>query len=237
MPIEIDNDKVSDLDQKRKSKKDYRPSKDMVQQDQSKLRAAIEKATKDKPPEIYEPRCHVCTSPHRRYIETLLIKGANYVWISQNVPGQDESKIDRRSVSNHAKNHMGYDDAATRAILEAEAEQIAQNYEEGVKGAITHRGVLEVAARKAFEDIVNGVVSVEPRDLIAIINTIEKMDEQTEMVAVNQLRAQVNAFVEAIRAETDPDTWERIHQRFRNIMRADGHELTAGEIADAEVIG
>lgn len=235
MPIDIDNDNVRDLDKKRKDK-DYRPSQEMVAKGREKARSAIAKATKDKPPVPYEPRCHVCTSPHRQYVEGLLIKGANYVWISENVPGQEGSKIDRRSVSTHAKKHMGYNDAAIRAILEAEAEQSAQNYEEGVRGAITHRGVLEVALRKAYEDIAAGVVTVEPRDLISIVNTISKMDEQTETVAVNQLRAQVNAFVESIRAETDPETWDRIWTRFKGIMQEDGHTLPASTVTDAEVI-
>ena len=240
MPIEIDNDNVSDLDTKRKAKggKDYRPSREMVAKEQTTARAAIEKAIKSKPPEIHEPRCHVCTSPYRHHIEKLLAaKGANYVWISENIPGKDGTKIDRRSVSTHAKRHMSYDSAAIRAILEAEAEASAQNFEEGVRGAITHRGVLEVALRKAFEDIANGTTTVEPRDLIAIVNQIEKMDERTEQVAVNQLRAQVNAFVEAIRAETDPDTWDRIFKRFRGIMEEDGNVLPPGEIVDAEVVG
>jgi len=240
MPIDLDNDKVASLDAKRKAKggADYRPSKDMVKAEQDKARTALEKAIKTKPPEIHEPRCHVCTSPHRNYIERLLaIKGANYVWISENIPGLDGQKIDRRSVSTHAKKHMSYDQAAIRAILETEAEESGQNYEEGVRGAITHRGALEVALRKGFEDIANGVVTVEPRDLIAIVNQIEKMDAQTESVAVNLLRAQVNAFVEAIRQETDPDTWDRIFRRFKRIMDDDELGLPPGdEIVDAEVI-
>ncbi len=107
----------------------------------AKTRGAIEVASgKEAPPVIHEPRCHVCTSPHRHFIEGLLIKGANYLWISENVPGQEGSVIDRRSVSNHAKKHMSYQDSAIRAILEEEANTAAQNYEEGVKGAIIHRG-------------------------------------------------------------------------------------------------
>lgn len=197
---------------------------------------ALAKVTKSGAPEpIRESRCHVCMSPHRQFIEGLLIKGANYVWISDNVPGADNSKIDRRSVSNHAKKHMGYQDAAIRAILEEEANLAAQNYEDGVKGAITHRGVLEVALRRAYDDIVSGVTTVEARDLISIITTIQKMDEQADQVAVNQLRAQVQGFVEAIKAETNPETWDRIFRRFKTIMNEDG---ISGELEppDAQVI-
>lgn len=205
--------------------------KSIVTAEQDQQRRALENvASKGRPPVIHEPRCHVCTSPHRQFIEGLLVKGANYVWISENVPGIEGSVIDRRSVSRHAKKHMSYQNAAIRAILEEEAETAAQNYDEGVRGAITHRGVLEVALRKAYEDIIAGVTTVEARDMIQLINTLQKMDEQREQIAVNELRAQVQAFVEAIRAETDPDTWDRIFKRMKSIMNDEAPEA---EVVDA----
>lgn len=209
--------------------------KTIVTAEQEAQRRALENVnSKGRPPAIHEPRCHVCTSPHRQFIEGLLIKGANYVWISENVPGIDGDKIDRRSVSNHAKKHMSYQNAAIRAILEEEAEIASQNYEAGVRGAITHRGVLEVALRKAYEDIIAGVTTVEARDMIQLINTLQKMDEQREQVAVNELRAQVQAFVEAIRIETNPDTWERIFKRMKSIMSSEGLETDVEESADVD---
>ncbi len=206
---------------------------DIAKAEQEAQRRALENvANKGRPPQIYEARCHVCTSPHRQYIESLLIKGANYVWIEQNVPGVDDGKIDRRSVSNHAKKHMAYKDAAVRAILEEEAQIASQNYDTGVRGAITHRGVLEVALRKAYEDIIAGVTTVEARDMIQLINTLQKMDEQREQVAVNELRAQVQAFVEAIRIETDPDTWGRIFARMKSLMTDEGLVTDVEEVPD-----
>ncbi len=204
------------------SKPTHRPSEAMIKAEQEGQRRAIENvANKGRPPQIFEARCHVCTSPHRNFIEGLLIKGANYVWVSENVPGIEDKKIDRRSVANHAKKHMQYKDAAIRAILEEEAEMASQNYEEGVRGAITHRGVLEVALRKAYEDIIAGVTTVEARDMISLINTLQKMDEQREQVAVNELRAQVQAFVEAIKHETNQETWARIFKRFKALLADD----------------
>ncbi len=212
-----------------------KPSKAVVTNGAAAIDAAINGvADKGRPPQIFEPRCHVCTSPHRNFIEGLLIKGANYVWVEDNVPGTDGAKIDRRSVSNHAKKHMSYQNAAIRAILEEEANLASQNYDDGVRGAITHRGVLEVALRKAYEDIVSGATVVEARDMIQLINTLQKMDEQREQVAVNELRAQVQAFVEAIRAETDIGTWERIAKRMQSIMADEGIDYE--EVAEAEVV-
>lgn len=215
-------------------KSNHRPSEAMVKAEQEAQRRAIDNVgKKNQPPQIYEARCHVCNSPHRNYIEGLLIKGANYAWIADNVPGADDHKIDRRSVSSHAKKHMRYQDAAIRAILEEEAQTASQNYDEGVRGAITHRGVLEVALRKSYEDIISGVTTVEPRDMISLITTLQKMDEQREQIAVNELRAQVQAFVEAIKQETNPETWSRIFKRFKILLEDDDIEV---EVVDAPAL-
>ena len=73
----------------------FQPGKDMIKAEQAKTRNAIAKIeNKGAPPLPFESRCHVCTSPHRKYVEGLLIKGSNYVWISENVPGEDGKPID-----------------------------------------------------------------------------------------------------------------------------------------------
>lgn len=233
MPINL-TEKFEDEPPKKSGKPGYAPGKDAIKAEQEKQRNALSRV-KDEgaPPVPFEPRCHVCTSPHRKFIEAQLVQGTlSYIWIAENVPGNEGGKIDRRSISNHAKKHMNYADHAIRAILEAEAESAAQNFEEGVRGAITHRGVLEVALRRAYQDIVDGVTTVEPRDLIAIISAVQKMDEQAETVAVNQLRAQVQAFIEAIKIETDQETWSRVYDRFQVLMADDGVALTAGSNAE-----
>jgi hypothetical protein len=148
----------------------------------------------------------------------MLIRGSSYVAISEHIPGEDGKRIDRRSISNHAKKHLGFQEAAIRALLEEESSMAQQNFEEGVRGAITHRGVLEIMVRKAYDDITSGLVEVEPKDLIATIQVLQKMDERTESVAVDELRAQVSAFIQAIKEETDRETWEKIAHRARRLL-------------------
>ncbi len=220
MPISLDEFSEPN----RNGKPKFPPGKEAQKQEAEKMRAALEKvSSQGAPPVPFESRCHVCTSPHRKFIEGLLVSGQHsYVWIQENVPGPEGRKIDRRSIANHANKHMGYQDAAIRAILEEEARQAAQSYEEGVRGAITHRGVLEVALRRAYQDILDGVSTVEPRDMVQIITTLQKMDQERETVAVNELRAQVQAFIAAIKAETSPEQWERIFERFQRTMADEG---------------
>lgn len=190
----------------------------------SKVEGALQRITEkdQRPPLPFESRCAVCTSPYRHFIDSMLVKGGySYVYIANTVPGKGDVKLDRRSISNHAKKHLGFQEQALRALLEEEADLAEQNYEEGVRGAITHRGVLEVAVRKAYDDIIEGRTMVEAKDLVSLVQQIQKMDDQARGVAVDELRAQVSAFIEAIKSETDRETWERISRRAQQLIQRD----------------
>lgn len=197
------------------------------------------------PPVPFEPRCDCCKSPYRHFIDTMLIKGGHsYVEIAEKVPGPrlDEGgfkKLDRRSVSLHAKKHLGFAEAAIRSILEDEADRASKNYEEAVTGAITHRGTLEVALRKAHDDIVSGVTTVEPRDLIKIVELVGKMDDQTAQVQVDEYRAQLNAFIRAIQINLPREKWEKIADDAKSIYAGEEVNpiaLPAAEVVDAEAV-
>jgi hypothetical protein len=167
---------------------------------------------------ITEPRCHVCQHPYRDWIETMLIRGASYKGLQNRIPPLEGHKVlDRRSFSNHHKNHMDLRDAALRAILEKEAELQGQNFEEGVEDAITKRGVLEVALRKGFEDIINNVTTVEPRDLIQITKVLGEMDSHQHQIGLDELRAQVQIFIQAIKDVCDSDMQNAIAARVKEL--------------------
>jgi hypothetical protein len=189
---------------------------------------------------IFEPRCSVCKSPHRNLVDALLAKGStSYSAIAARVPGDDGKPLDRRAISNHAKNHLGFAEDAIRGLLEAEADEVAQNYEDGVRGALTRRGALEVTLRKAFDDVVSGRIEVEAKDMLAIIQLLEKMDETTNAAQVDYMRAQTSAFIQAIKDEIDDrEIWERISTRAKRYMKLEGYELP-GEtenVQEAEVV-
>ena len=165
---------------------------------------------------IFEPRCHVCLHPYRDWIETMLVRGTTYKGLQDRIPpAEGYDKLDRRGISNHHKKHMDLQDAALRAILEKEADFQNQNYEDGVTDAITKRGVLEVMLRKGYNDLVNDVTTVEARDLIQLAKLLGDMDANQNMVAVDEMRAQVQIFIQAI----------------KNVCSLDQQTLIAQEVA------
>src|SRR4051812_9608222 len=97
-------------------------------------------------PRVTEPRCHVCTSPDRDKVERLIAHGTSASEIGRLFT------IDRRSVSNHTKEHLDWENAAIRKIIEDEAHAAEIDLEEGVKGVLSRRVYLQVALKKALED-------------------------------------------------------------------------------------
>lgn len=167
---------------------------------------------------ISEPRCHVCQHPYRAWIETMLIRGQSYKGLQERIPPiEGHGKLDRRGISNHHKKHMDLQDAALRAILEREADLQSQDYKEGLDDAITKRGVLEVMLRKGYDDILSGVTTVEARDLIQLAKLLAEMDSNQNMVAVDELRAQVQIFIQAIKNVCPPEMQNIIAQEVRKL--------------------
>jgi hypothetical protein len=143
--------------------------------------------------QITEPRCHVCQSKHRKAIERELVLGSPYSKLAEIY------EIDRRSISNHNDKHLKVEDAAIRELIRREADSNQENIEEGLSGALKRRQYLEQALRKAQEALLNNEVIVEPKDAVAIIERLEKLDEQTSSSAIDEMRTQFFAFLRSSR--------------------------------------
>ena len=195
------------------------------------------------PPTKTSAECLVCQSEYRLFIERQIVKGKSYSAIARSVPPNPDGRpVSRKSVANHAQVHMALDDAAVRAILEEEAELANQNYQEGVKGALTWRGMSEVAIRKAFEDILTGVTTVEPKDMVQFIRLMREMDENASATAIEEARMQIALFMSAIRDVCDANTQDQIAQRVRELRERDSIEkaveehLLPSQTVEAELI-
>jgi hypothetical protein len=170
---------------------------------------------RDAIPGIVEPRCHVCVSDFRKGIDQLIARGTSYMEI------QRMFNIDRRSVSNHAKNHLGWEEGAIRRIIEQEAQAAEVDYEEGIKGVLSRRVYLQVALQKALDALLSGDATVEPKDALMVIQMLDKFDKDSEGAAVDELRVQFNAFVQAIREICPPDQWQQILDRTKELLDGD----------------
>jgi hypothetical protein len=163
-----------------------------TQEDRAAL-AAAEAAVA--PPIVAVATCHVCQSPHRDWIERKLVQGHNYKSIAESIP---DGSVSRKSIANHYKEHLAVDARAMRALLEEEASNLGQNVEEGVRGALTLRGMTEVLIRKAFHDAQDGLTTVEPRDMIQMIKLLNELNSSSGTAAVEEARLAIELFKEAL---------------------------------------
>jgi hypothetical protein len=71
---------------------------------------------------IREPRCRCCTSKYRLLIEQQLVAGWNFAAIARQVPPNiGGRRVERRSVANHYRRHLGPILRRTEAQIESDA--------------------------------------------------------------------------------------------------------------------
>lgn len=224
---------VSDEERaKRRAVLDKTKGSDLEKKWAKEDREEIEKAEQQSgPPVIVEPRCAVCTAtPERRkWIEQQLIKAHGYLSIARQIaePNGDRS-IDswRKSIEGHAKKgHMPIDRSVIRAELEAEADLLKQDYNEGIKGALTLRGMLNVMVRKAYEDYVNGMTTMEPKDLVQMVKLMNEMNTSESTIKGEETEAALRIFVRAIQNVLPKEQQVQLAEESRRLRQLDELEF------------
>lgn len=180
---------------KRRETMEKRTGKDLERKWQQEDRKAIAEAESlAAPPVINNPQCQVCQSPHRVWIERKLIQGWAYSQIAREIPDGPS----RKSIANHAKEHLPGDSHVVRQLMEEEADILGQNAMDSVRGAFTLRGSLEVLIRKGFQDALDGTTTVEPRDLIAMMKQLNELNTNSGTAAYEEANTAISIFKEAL---------------------------------------
>jgi hypothetical protein len=230
---------------KRKRILDRRSGADLKKRWEQGDRADLESKERDAaPPIIIEPRCHVCSSDFRNFVEESLVKGHSYERIAKNIPlDANGKKIDRRSISNHFKEHMDLQRTAIREDLEEEARALQQNVENGALGAKTDRGILKVLVAKGFDDVIRGVSTVEPKDLIQIIKLLNELNNNASTTRAEETEVSLRIFVRAIQNVCDQQMIAAIVAEAEKLRQMDDVEfevrgvmIPEPKLIEAEVI-
>src|SRR4051812_6443636 len=174
-------------------------------------------------PHIYEPRCKVCSFPHRRLVDQMLVSGLTYSEIERQFASMKGPK--RRSIASHAKEHLGYEEAGLREVLEREALSAQKNFEQGKTRIITKNSYLEVALQKAYDAVISGDITVEPKDAVKIIEMQQKMHEAHYATELDELRTQLQFFLQSVKEVVPKALWNDIVDRMAELMRAAGREV------------
>ena len=199
--------RVSDEERKKRKRiLDRRSGADLKKRWEQNDREELEAIAREgAPPRITVPQCHVCTSPFRDFIEEALVRAHPYERIADKLPpDEDGNKIDRRSISHHWKEHMDLQRTAIREELEEEARAAGQNID-GPQGAKTDRGILKVLVAKGFDDVIRGVSTVEPKDLIQMIKLLNELNSNASTARAEENEVALRTFVRAIENICEPE--------------------------------
>lgn len=165
--------------------------------------------------EISEPRCATCKSQYRRTIDQLLVMGISFSEVAR----QFESEgLTRKGIANHRKRHLSVEQAAVRQIIEERAFQMGEDIENAKRIHLTRKGVLEVAMLKGYGGIIGGDTVVEARDLIGIVQQLEKMDEFSASVQLDELQRQMNFLLDAVRKVVPGHLWDAVLAEFDRLI-------------------
>jgi hypothetical protein len=117
-------------------------------------------------------------------------------------------------------------------LIEHEAAEIGEDFEEGIRGILARRVYLESALKKAQEALVNNDVTVEPKDAVAIIEKLDKMEQETNEAAIIQMRIELAAYIQAMKEIVPSDLWDQIFTRTKALI--DRAAVVSGEIGPGD---
>lgn len=182
--------------------------------------------------EIVEPRCSVCKSRFRRTMDQLLVMGVPFSEISR----QFESEgITRRALSNHKRKHLSVEQAAIRQVIEEKARQMGEDVDNTKRHLLTRWGYLEVAMMKSYQAILDGTLVPEPRDVVHMISLMNKMEQDTAGVQVDEMMRDFNAFTQAVKEVVEPEMYDRILNNFKRILEVE-HTVIENNFNNPRVI-
>lgn len=165
--------------------------------------------------EIVEPRCSICKSRFRRTMDQLLVMGVPFSEISRQF---ETEGITRRALSNHKRKHLSVEQAAIRQVIEEKARQIGEDVDNTKRSLLTRKGYMEIAMMKSYQSILDGTVVPEPRDIVAMISVMEKMEKDSSAVQVDEMMRDFNAFTQAVKEVVGSDQYDRIVSKFKSIL-------------------
>lgn len=189
--------------------------------------------------QISAPRCKVCQHPYRNIIDRMLVLGVSYNQVEAEFAQEGDTPVNRKNLSNHHKKHMSYEDRAIREVLEEEAKRVVENIDELKTTLVTSRGFMQTMLMKSYQQMLDGTLKTEARDVIQMINLMEKMNEDSATIEKEELMREFNIFVQAVKSIVPQEMWNLIvaetkkaDQQERSIVSA--YVIPKNELPSAE---
>lgn len=224
---------------------DRLPEKMKAEEKADKRAEEVVKYKRGAPARFYESRCKVCTSPHRQWVEKMIMLGQTPSAIERSFQDDPEGGVPRRSITKHKNEHMAIEDAAMAALIEHEAKIEGLSIEEGVRDTLTKTAMFEIMMRRAYKDAIDGTTTIEPRDMIQMAKILGEWEQGSATAAVEEARLQIQIFMQAIKSVFGPEEQVLLRREVARLRKMDGisREIELAlepkkllEYVDAEVV-
>lgn len=217
---------------------------------------AIEKEilalSEDQRVDLFRPAtsCRICTTEGATTVTNKMLSyGATYKDIMQvleplNSRRPKGDKITINSIGHHARTHFPLEEAANavyRKLVEKRAAEAEVDFVNGVGGAVTAMGFLEVVVQKGFENLVQEDLVVGVDTAVRAAKELATIESQrnADDTDIAEVMVKMNEVINAVREEVDPKTWERIRSRLTSDVpdspRTQEPDAIEGEVE--EVVG
>lgn len=179
-------------------------------------------------PEKIEPRCKVCQSELRQFVDKLGTMGYKPSAIARQVQ-EIEPELTRASIDRHLKRHVNIEQEALRQILEERARERGLLVEDAKTHLITRQAILDQLLRRTWERLANG--ERVPWEIgLRALELQELAEKEEQGVVIEQVTRQLSAIIQAVReivpAEFHEATARRAEQIYKSPVLG---ELNAGD--------
>lgn len=185
--------------------------------------------SEDQRVDLFRPaaRCRICqTEGAAQVTNKMLSHGATHADVMMvlkplNLRRAKDDQITLNVIGHHARNHFPLEEAANavyRKLIEKRAAEAEKDFINGVGGAVTALGFLDVVVQKGYENLVKEDVVVSPDTAVRAAKELAAIESQrdTDDTDIADMMVKMDQVIRAVREEADPATWARIVTRLND---------------------
>lgn len=200
--------------------------------------------------DLFKPatQCRICqTEGASEVTNKMLSYGATYQDVMNvlqplNLRRPKDDQLTINSISHHARTHFPLEEAASavyRKLVEKRAAQAEVDFVNGVGGAVTALGFLDVVVQKGFENLIEEDVVVSPDTAIRAAKELASIESQRDSNDndMADIMDKMDQVIQAVREEADPETWDRIVSRLNGESPDPQGNVLEAEVEDYEEPG
>lgn len=147
-----------------------------------------------------------------------------------------EEAFSAMNISIHARNHLTTKDAAVRRIMETRAKQEGIDVDGVHDYIVTKTAVLDLIIQSGIQGLHLGHTLTEPREMIAAIQLLDKMESEWKESAIDEMLREFRAFSDAVKEVVPPEQFAEIYDKFEATLDGSDHALKKLPLADIEVL-